>query len=134
LLINSSAARALVSSLGQPQYSMISLSVGGTHPSSMMVESGAETDPLTWSTSYCSLYLVSTTRMSASFSIFCNNSSMVMRGTRSEGVGLAAGSGVAVWSGVDTGEDVHATEASDIKIAAVIINFLRGVVFRLISL
>ena len=55
-----------------------------------------------------------------------------MRGTRSEGVGLAAGSGVSAWSGVEMGEDVHAIEASDIKIAAVIINFLRGVVFRLI--
>jgi len=59
---------------------------------------------------------------------------MVMRGTRSEGVGLAAGSGVAVMSGVDTGDGVHATEASNIKIAAVIINFLRGIIFRLISL
>ena len=54
-----------------------------------------------------------------------------MRGTNSEGAGLAAGSctgsgaGVGVVSSVDVGDDVHATKASNINMATGNINSLK---------
>ena len=90
-----------------------------------MVERGADKAPLIWSMSYSPLCLLSIIRMSDLLSIFCNNSSIVIRGTSSEGAGLVEGSGTGSGVGASVGNDVHAIEASNINIATGGISFLR---------
>ena len=50
--------------------------------------------------------------MLALLSIFCSNSSMVTRGTRSEGAGLDIGSGANVTSGEGVGADLRPAQAT----------------------
>jgi len=71
------------------------LSLGGSHCPAIILARVTGIAPLMWPMVNCvsTSTLVSTIMMSALLSIFCNNSSLVIRGTCTEGGGIDVASG-----------------------------------------